>query len=1392
MSDDAPDRETAPDGQVERPARRRIGIGRRLVQLVAFVLLGIAALLLAIDTGPGHRFIANRIATLKPADGMRYRIGRIEGSIYHKARLIDVRIYDPDGLVLRVPLAELDWRPWSWLSNRLEINRLHIPRALLAKLPAPRPTGRKGPILPGFDIRVGRLGVDRLELGRGVTGTARTGRLAGAADVRSGRALVQLALDVAGSDRLRLTLDAEPDRDRFDVDLRARGDADGLLAAVSGIARPLAIEVSGDGRWRQWQGRAVADAGAVRLADLTLGVRGGTYTLGGTVAPSSLLRGKLQRLTAPVVRVNGSTTFANRRLDGMIALRSPSLAVEAEGMVDLGTRMFRDLRVRGRLLRPAALFPNMTGRDIELRAILEGGFDTARFDYRVRAARMAFDQTGFEQVLVSGRGRLSPAPVTVPIRLSAARVTGVGDVAGGILRNLSVIGALRVGTRTVVGNDLILRSDKLNGRIMLTLDLATGRYEVGLNGGLQRYLIPGLGLVDIQSRLTAVPIPGGGTRVVGRGVAQVRRLDNAFFRSLTQGLPRIETGLERGRDGILYFRGARLTSPGLALNGNGYRRRDGTFHFEGSGRQATYGALTLVLDGNISRPTIDLRFAAPNATLGLRDVTAHLDPVAEGLAYRAEGGSRLGPFTAAGRILLPPGGMARIMVDTLDVTGTRASGAIDIVPGGFAGQLAVDGGGIAGTIGFRPQGDDQRIDLALNATQARLGTLGSVRRGRLEAAVVLGEGATTLDATVDAQGFRRGQLSIARMSGTARLVDGEGEVRASIAGSRGRAFAIRTVTQVSADEYRITAEGTLDRRPLKLESPAVIRRDGDEWQLAPTRFTFAGGSASASGRTGGGRTQVALTVARMPLGVLDIGYPGLGLGGVASGSIAYATNGGVPNGRIDMTVRGLTRSGLVASSTPIDVGVAAILNANRAGVRAVMASGGRTIGRAQARLSPIGGGDLASALANAPLVAQLRYGGPADTLWRLTGIELFDLSGPVSVGADVSGRLADPRIRGVVRSSGARIESALTGTVLNDVEAQGRFNGSRLVFDRFSARDGRQGTVSGTGAFEFAAVRGIGIDLNLQANRARLINTDSIGATVTGPIAIRSEGAGGTISGQVRLDGSRYRLGRATATAPLPRLNIREINRPDGDDEDVALALPWKLDLKAQAPGGLIVTGLGLSSEWSADLAITGEPTNPVINGRADLVRGDYEFAGREFQIDRGSIRFNGEVPANPALDIVANADTQGLNATIRVSGSAERPEITFQSVPALPEDELLSRLLFGTSITNLSAPEALQLAAAVAALQNGEGGLNPINAVRRAAGLDRLRILPADPQTGQGTSVAAGKYLTRRVYAEIVTDGQGYSATRLEFQVTRWLSLLSSISTIGRQSVNVRVSRDY
>jgi translocation and assembly module TamB len=107
-------------------------------------------------------------------------------------------------------------------------------------------------------------------------------------------------------------------------------------------------------------------------------------------------------------------------------------------------------------------------------------------------------------------------------------------------------------------------------------------------------------------------------------------------------------------------------------------------------------------------------------------------------------------------------------------------------------------------------------------------------------------------------------------------------------------------------------------------------------------------------------------------------------------------------------------------------------------------------------------------------------------------------------------------------------------------------------------------------------------------------------------------------------------------------------------------------------------------------------------------------------------------------------ANLTGSARLITVTGTGLQPEISFCSMPALPEDELLSRLLFGTSITNLSAPEALQLAAAVGSLRGGGRGLNldPINAVRRAVRLDQLRILPPISTIGRQTSIAAGKIL--------------------------------------------------
>jgi len=1393
----------APDVDPVPVARRRRfrplrWLGGLVLMLVALVLVAVWA----IDTGPGHRFLTDRIAALPIKSGLRIRIGRIDGSIWNRATIRDLRLYDLKGAFVEAPEVRLDWTPAAWMRNALDINILSADQLTLERLPVLRAT-QAGPLLPDFDVRIGRLSVRRLQLGAGLTsGRVRVARLAGSADLRDGRA--EVALDAAvtgGGDRLRVRLDAQPNADRFDVDVMLRAPKGSVTGGLLGTQRPVALTVAGNGRWTDWRGQARATLAGRDVARLALTAASGRYALSGRIAPSSFLQGKLQRLTAPAISVAGNATLVDRRLAGGLKLRSRALALNAKGGVDLAASRYDALTIRADLLQPPALFPNMTGEKISLKLKLDGPFRTATFAYLATAPRLAFDATGFEDVRAQGAGWLSPVPIAVPIRLTARRVTGVGDVAGGILANLTVAGRLQVATKVLTGTGLDFDSDKLKGKLALRVDLVTGAYDVTLSGQLRRYLIPGLGIVDVTSDLSVVPDPSGrGTRVEGRGRAWVRRLDNAFLASLAGGLPSIDTRLVRDRDGVLRFTDLRLTAPAIAIRGTGMRRRDGTFLFSGSGRQAQYGAFDLGLDGDISRPRVELALAAPADALGLAAVRATLDPDAAGYGWIAAGGSTLGPFTARGRIDLPSGAPATIDVAALAVSGTTATGALRSDPGGFTGTLTTAGGGIDGRLLFAPVGDVQRIEMHLGFQNARLAAAVPVtmRRGRLDTVLLLDPAGVAVEGSARAAGARRGEVSIARIAGTASLRGGQGNVTASIAGARGRAFAFQTVAQVAPDRIMLNGSGTLDRKPLTLAGPAVLTREGDGWRVAATTLGYDGGTATIGGRVGASDMLVDATLARMPMSLLDLLFPDLGLSGLANGQLSYRLSGGgaIPTGKADLRIRGLTRSGLVLSSRPIDVGLALVLNGQGLAGRAVVASGGTIIGRAQGRVGPLNGGaTLADRLQAAPLFAQLRYTGPADTLWRLSGVESIDLSGPVAVGADINGRLSDPVIRGSIRTSGARLESAVTGTVIQGIVAAGRFDGSRLVLDSFRGATPRGGTVSGRATFDLAAARGLGMDILLDANKAVLLARDDIAATVTGPLRIRSDGAGGTISGSVKLDQSRYRLGRAAA-ATIPRLNVREINQPDDVADAPRPVAPWGLDLTADAHNRLQVIGLGLDSEWRAQLGIKGTVDSPQITGRADMLRGRYDFAGRRFDIDRGAIRFQGESPVDPVLDIVANANIQGLSASIRVSGTGLKPQVDFASVPALPEDELLSRLLFGASITNLSAPEALQLAAAVASLREGGAGgaanLNPINAIRRVAGLDRLRILPADVATGQGTSVAAGKYIGRRTYVEVITDGQGYSATRLEFQLTRWLSLLSTISTIGRQSANVRVSKDY
>lgn len=1382
------------------PARtRRRGRALRwaggILAALLVLLLGAAILL---DSGAGRRFLTDQIATLSPESGLKIRIGRIEGSIYGDAVLRDVRLYDPKGEFLRVAEARLDWQPLDYLfRNRLSIDSLVIPRATLARLPELRESDPDAPILPDFDIVLDSLRVDRLTLGRAISGETRVATLRGSADIRTGTADVDLdARLIDGGDRITLDLVASPDRGAFDIDADVVAPQGGILAAMVGLDTGVTGIVRGSGDWDNWQGALIADAGGGALARLRLTARDGLYGVTGRVRPGLVLDGLVDRLAPQGVAIDASGRFVERRWDGRFDAVGEGLQIGTTGALDFANNRFSGFRVDAWLRRPAALLDGMDGQNVRFSARLDGAFAGPRFEYRVSAPWLSFGNTRMTGIEARGDGIAGGEIARLPLRLRVDRITGLGELADGIVRNLNAEGLLQWQAGVLTSDLIRVRSDGLNGRVAVTADFGSGDYLVAFDGTLPGLEIAGLGRVDLVTDLSARRRADGSIAITGTARAAVRRLDNGFLRTLAGGLPTLTTALAIGPDGVVRFTNTRLASPLLTLAGEGIRRSDGTFRFTARGLHRDYGPVTLTLDGPIDRPRVDLRLANPLPAAGLADVDLQLRPDASGFAFTARGQSTLGALEAEGRILLPAGGSAVIDIARLSVGGTVARGRLAVVTGGLAGRLTIAGGGLDGSVTLSVVNGIQRIVVALTARDASFAGPPpiSIRRGQLQATILLDPAGTDIDATFEGSGIRRGTLTIARIAGNARITDGRGTVRGTVAGTRGRGFELAFAAAIAPDRYRIGASGTLARQPIRLVREAVIRREGDGWRLEPSELAFAGGRVRLAGQFGGGTTAFDVGLDGLPLSLLDIAYPTLGLGGRASGTLSYRDAAGLPTGQAQLRLNGFTRVGLTDTGGALDIALNGALEANSAAMRAVIGQGGRTIGRVQGRVAPLAGGDdLVARIVNAPLSANLRYNGEAGTLWRLTGIETLALSGPVAVSADAAGTLADPRIRGSLRANGVRFESFQTGTVVTNVSAVGRFDGSRLQLRNIAGETPGGGRVTGEGDFDLAAANGFGMDLRLRATNALLLARDDITARVTGPARLFSNGSGGTISGNFTIDEGRFRLGRATAAEALPVINVVELNVPgDRAIADAATSAPWRIDVRARARNNFTVTGLGLESEWSADVAVTGPVDNFGITGTARLVRGDYNFAGRRFELESGTIRFTGDT-IDPVLDIVAVDDIAGIDAQIRVRGTGLRPEITFSSSPALPEDELLSRILFGSSITDISVTEAAQLGLALASLRGGGGdGLDPINAIRRATGLDRLRILPANTEIGSGTSVAAGKYITRRVFVEIITDGQGYSATRVEYQVTRWLAILAAISTLNDESINVRIKRDY
>lgn len=225
-------------------------------------------------------------------------------------------------------------------------------------------------------------------------------------------------------------------------------------------------------------------------------------------------------------------------------------------------------------------------------------------------------------------------------------------------------------------------------------------------------------------------------------------------------------------------------------------------------------------------------------------------------------------------------------------------------------------------------------------------------------------------------------------------------------------------------------------------------------------------------------------------------------------------------------------------------------------------------------------------------------------------------------------------------------------------------------------------------------------------------------------------------------------------------------------------------------PKRVFVRGRGLDSEWGGDLKVTGTLSSPRVQGQLRPLRGRYDFAGKIFTLREGSIAFAGKDEIDPALDLSAERRATDITAIIHVTGTARKPEITLESIPDYPQDEVLSRVLFNKSTGRLSAGEALQLAQAVGTLSGASDGGGIMDFAR---GMLRLDVLRFSEQTEDSEGGAeAGKYINDRIYLGVEGTATGETGVTVEIEITPRLKLEGDIGPKDKSQTGLKWKRDY
>jgi|GEM_PF-1470874 len=413
-------------------------------------------------------------------------------------------------------------------------------------------------------------------------------------------------------------------------------------------------------------------------------------------------------------------------------------------------------------------------------------------------------------------------------------------------------------------------------------------------------------------------------------------------------------------------------------------------------------------------------------------------------------------------------------------------------------------------------------------------------------------------------------------------------------------------------------------------------------------------------------------------------------------------------------------------------------------------------------------------------------------------------------GADFDGEL---------ELTNAYYEHLGIGTTLKDAQVKLDFNTSGLKILQAEASDGAKGRYTITGGFDWPWNDNKNSKLTAQLRNVEVVNRPDIDAQASGDIIFSSQSDNPNkptyfVQGDIDLYPLAIQLDRSSGDN-LTALDVEFINRQfeppptqaktdkpaepadskasskkdDKPSNDALVGLDIGVLVKQQA----YLRGKGIDTELEGEISIKGNQLDPIISGEFRTLRGTAEILTKRFKIEEGRVRIS---DGQPLMNIKAVHERGGQKFIASVTGGLQNLNVSLSSDPPMPEDETLSRLLFGKSLADITAVQALQIASAVRSLTSQSNGLDPLAKTRNLLGVDQISLDSVKSEDGQENyTVGVGKYVSERVYVEIerssdpVEPWQG----RIEIELSPNVSLETSAqSQSGLSGVDLQWKRDY